>query len=96
VYAVAVVLKLRPDVAAQFRPLMMANAQASLAQEQGCHRFDVCFDSADVQTVFLYELYADRAAFDAHLQTAHFKSFDVAVADMVADKTVMTFDEVHV
>jgi quinol monooxygenase YgiN len=48
----------------------------------------VCVDSADKASVFLYEVYDDRAAFDAHLATAHFKRFDAAVAPMVASKAV--------
>ena len=32
----------------------------------------------------------DRAAFDAHLATVHFKRFDAAVAPMVAAKSVRT------
>ncbi|MEM7522936.1 MAG: antibiotic biosynthesis monooxygenase [Pseudomonadota bacterium] len=38
--------------------------------------------------MFLYEVYDDAAAFDAHLASDHFKDFDAAVAPMVAAKTV--------
>ena len=38
--------------------------------------------------MFLYEVYDDRAAFDAHLSTPHFKSFDAATAGMIRSKKV--------
>ena len=36
--------------------------------------------------VFTYEVYNDRAAFDAHLSAPHFKSFDAATAGMIRSK----------
>ena len=71
-----------------FLPLMRANAATSLAEEPGCHRFDVCVNGDEV---FLYELYTDEAAFVAHLGMEHFKAFDAATAAMVADKAVRTY-----
>ena len=38
--------------------------------------------------MFLYEVYDDRAAFEAHLSMPHFKAFDAATADMIRSKTV--------
>jgi len=94
-FAVCVTFTLRPDAAQAFLPLMTANAQASLANEPGCTRFDVLTDPARPDEVFLYELYDDSAAFKVHLDSAHFKAFDAAVADMIADKVVRTFTEVR-
>jgi quinol monooxygenase YgiN len=45
-------------------------------------------ENARKASVFLYEIYDDRAAFDAHLAAAHFKRFDAAVGSMVASKAV--------
>ena len=44
--------------------------------------------------MFLYEVYDDRKAFDAHLATLHFKQFDPAVAPMVASKAVRVLERV--
>jgi (4S)-4-hydroxy-5-phosphonooxypentane-2,3-dione isomerase len=89
-YVVIVDFKIKPERLAEFMPLMVENARASRETEPGCRVFDVCVDSADKTSVFLYEVYDDRAAFDAHLATAHFKRFDAAVAAMVAAKSVRT------
>lgn len=94
-YAVVVTFQIHPDQIAAFLPPMLDNAATSLAQEEGCHRFDVCTDPDHPNEVFLYELYTDRAAFEAHLASVHFRTFDTHVAPMIASKTVQTYAKVH-
>ena len=89
-YVVIVDFRIKPERVAEFMPLMLENARASRETEPGCRQFDVCVDPADGTAVFLYEVYDDRAAFDVHLASAHFKKFDPAVAPMVASKAVRT------
>jgi len=48
-------------------------------------------DDAPPVRVFLYEIYRDRGAFDAHLASAHFQSFDAATRPMVASKQVASW-----
>jgi len=93
-YAVTVVFQIKAEVVEDFLPLMIANAEASLKDEPGCRKFDVCTDPDRPGDVFLYELYDDADAFQAHLQTHHFKSFDAKVAGMIAQKTVRTYAKV--
>ncbi len=95
-YVVTVTFTLHPGRLAEFLPLMVENARLSLAEEPGCHTFDVCMSrvGGSDDEVFLYELYADEAAFAAHLESAHFKAFDAAVAEMIAAKDVRLFREV--
>lgn len=87
-YVVAVDFKIRPERLAEFMPLMLENARASRETEPGCRQFDICVDPKDRTSVFLYEVYDDRKAFDAHLATVHFKKFDPAVAPMIVSKSV--------
>jgi quinol monooxygenase YgiN len=89
-YAVCVELQVKPGQLEAFLPLMKANAAASMADEPGCVQFDVVQSEQDDHLILLYELYTDADAFQAHLGTAHFKSFDAAVADMLSDKSVHT------
>ncbi|MEJ8561940.1 putative quinol monooxygenase [Yoonia sp. GPGPB17] len=93
-YAVVVTFQIVPEKMAAFLPLMQDNATISLAQEDGCHRFDVCTDPARPNDVFLYELYTDRAAFDLHLASHHFQSFDAQTKAMIAAKFIRTFRDV--
>ncbi len=93
-YAVVVTFQIRPDDMEAFMPAMLENAATSLAQEVGCHQFDVCTDPDRASEVFLYELYTDRAAFDVHLTSPHFKSFDALVTPMILDKKIVTYGQV--
>jgi autoinducer 2-degrading protein len=90
-YIVTVEFTVKPDRIAAFMPLMVENARASREREPGCRQFDVCVDPEAAHRVFLYEVYDDRRAFDTHLASAHFKTFDAAVGDMVAQKKVRTY-----
>ncbi|MEM6589737.1 MAG: putative quinol monooxygenase [Pseudomonadota bacterium] len=93
-FVVTVTFDILKDRMAAFLPLMLQNAQTSLSHEPGCLRFDVCTDESRPSEVFLYEIYADAAAFDTHLQSPHFKTFDAQTATMIASKTVKTYAQV--
>lgn len=90
-FAVCVTFAINPKHLHAFLPLMHANAQTSQSEEPGCQRFDVLTDPTRPGDVFLYELYDDAAAFQAHLASAHFKRFDQAVADMILAKDIKTY-----
>ncbi|GAB5458335.1 MAG: hypothetical protein Hens3KO_13650 [Henriciella sp.] len=90
-YVVTVTFEVHPEWVEAFASLMRLQAQNSLELESGCLRFDVCFSENGQNTIFLYEIYADRAAFDLHLASDHFKQFDAAVVSMIAAKTVNTW-----
>jgi len=87
-YVIIVDFEIEPGKIDAFLPLMTENATASLRDEPGCRQFDVCRDPEDAHRIFLYELYDDRAAFEAHLGMPHFKSFDAATTSMIRSKTV--------
>ena len=87
-YIVTVEFDLDPGFVAPFMEAMLENARASKALEAGCRQFDVCFSEDDPAKVFLYEVYDDRAAFEAHLSTGHYKAFDARVREWVMSKRV--------
>lgn len=87
-HVIVVDLVVEEDARARFMPLMTANAAASLAEEKGCRRFDICVDPQDPAKILLYEIYDDEAAFEAHLASAHYRAFDQATRTMIAKKTV--------
>ena len=94
-YAVAVTITINPADWDGFLPLMEANAAASLQSEVGCRQFDICTDTDTPNQVFLYEVYTDRAAFEAHLASAHYATFVTATKTMITDKTARTFRAVR-
>jgi autoinducer 2-degrading protein len=87
-YALWVEFEIRPDDVASFREAVMANARASVAVEPGCQRFDVLEALPAAPAFYLYEIYDDEAAFKAHLQTAHFKTFDGLTAPWIAKRSI--------
>ena len=91
-FVIAVDFRIKPGQMAAFRKLIDANAKASVRDEPGCSRFDVCANRKEPDRILLYEIYDDRAAFDAHLKTPHFASFNADSAALVADKTVTEYD----
>lgn len=93
-YVVSVDFFVKPAHREAFIPQMVANATASLAEEPGCSQFDVAIAQDDPCHIYLYEVYDDRAAFDAHLATAHFRQFNETTADWVQDKRVATFKRI--
>jgi autoinducer 2-degrading protein len=87
VYVIVVDFTIKPEHVAAFRTAIVENARLSRESEPGCRQFDVCVDPEDATRIFLYELYDDEAAFQAHLRTAHFLEFDRASAPWVAAKS---------
>ena len=81
--------KVRPADHEKFARLITENAAASMKNEPGCRQFDVLVPEGTPSGQFvLYEIYDDQAAFDAHLKSAHFKSFDAATAGMITDRKI--------
>ena len=94
-YVITVEFVVHAAQAAAFHAAVLDNATHSREREAACRRFDVCTslgdDATEHRTFFLYELYDDRAGFDAHLAADHFKAFDAEVAPWVERKTVRSW-----
>ena len=88
-YLVAVTFQIAPEMAQAFAIRVQQQATDSLT-EVGCQRFDVWQDPTDAAKIFLYEIYDDRAAFDVHLASDHFKAFDAEVGSWITDKRIET------
>ena len=64
---------------------ILDDARGSVNNEPGCLRFDVIQDGADENRIWLYEVYRDEAAFQAHLQTPHFIRWRDTVKDWMEE-----------
>lgn len=87
-HALVVEFRIRAQHIEAFDGAIRANARASLDTEPGCRQFDVCRDPTDPALFFLYELYDDEAAIQAHLRSPHFLQMDAATAGWVESKVV--------
>lgn len=82
-FVITVEFELHDSVITQFMPLMVDNAEKSRTLESGCDRFDVLLPAKGGNHVFLYEIYKDRAAFEAHLKMPHFLEFAEKTKPMI-------------
>ena len=87
-YVIAVLFEAVPGQGEALEEALLRQAENSLREEDGCLRFDVARDPATEGRFFLYEIYEDEAAFDAHGKTPYYKSFREKIADMIASRTV--------
>lgn len=78
----------------EFLEMVKAQARTSLEEEPLCYRFDVCRPQGESDSVFLYEVYRDSAAFEKHLKTSHFADFDRNSGGMINNKSVRKMDKI--
>lgn len=91
-FVVTVYLSIDPQQVASFRETVLKHANNSLTKEEGCRRFDVSFDPDNDTRVLIYEQYDDRAAFDVHTASDHFKWFGDTAGPWIADKQLDTWE----
>jgi (4S)-4-hydroxy-5-phosphonooxypentane-2,3-dione isomerase len=71
-HIIVVSLQLNEEYRDAFVEAVVEEAQAVIRDEPGCLCYDVVQDGADSNRIWLYEVYKDAAAHQAHLQTPHF------------------------
>ena len=63
--------------------------QASVRSEEGCLALYVVAEKQDPGRVRVFEIYRDRAAYEAHLLTPHFKKFRATTDAMVRSRKLI-------
>lgn len=86
--AVTVRFRVKSEYKQRFLDRVQRQAKDTLANETDCRQFDVCYSQENPGQVFLYEIYTDDSAFEAHLRTVHFQGFNATTADWVEEKAV--------
>jgi (4S)-4-hydroxy-5-phosphonooxypentane-2,3-dione isomerase len=87
VYINAVDLVVIPSEMPKFLEAIKENG-ANAVKEPGCREFNITVLANNPNHVFLYEVYDNEAALNAHRQTEHFKKYQAATANMIADRNV--------
>ena len=67
---------------------------AAAVHEPGCHEFNITVSPKDPNHVFIFEVYDNAAAFEAHRATDHFKKYAASTKDMVAKRDARAFASV--
>ena len=83
-YSIFATINIKPEDVEDFIAASLGDAQGSVRDEPGCFRFDISRDIEVPRRFYLYEVYRDEAAFQAHLKTPHFKAWH-AVAEGMFD-----------
>lgn len=76
---------------AQLEPYKAAvreQIEAAVRLEPGVLALHAVSDKENPARVFVFEMYADVAAYRAHLETAHFRKYKAATEDMVKSLTL--------
>ena len=71
-----------PAQIANYLAALKENGAASV-HEPGCRAFNIAVSQKDASHVFVFEVYDNAAAYDAHLQTDHFKKYAATTKAMV-------------
>ncbi len=79
-------LKLKPGRRDAFIDRAHRHGETCLDTEPGCLRFDVLVPTDASDRVFLYEVYADRAALDSHGATPHIAAYRNDTDDMILER----------
>jgi autoinducer 2-degrading protein len=87
VYINAVDLDIVPSETAKFLDAVKENGELAV-KEAGCREFNITVLADNPNHVFLYEVYDNEAALNAHRGTDHFKKFQAATANMVSGRNV--------
>ncbi len=87
VYINAVDLVIVPSELPKFLDAIKENG-ANAVKEPGCREFNITVLASNPNHVFLFEVYDNEAALEAHRQTPHFKKYQAATQGMVADRNV--------
>ena len=80
-YIIIAPIQIKAEFKEQFVSGITENARGAVNDEPGCLRFDVVQDANDDNRIWVYEVYRDEAAFQAHTQAPHFLKFRDASVD---------------
>jgi (4S)-4-hydroxy-5-phosphonooxypentane-2,3-dione isomerase len=83
-YINAVDIDVVPGQIDNYLAALKENGAAAVKQEPGCHEFNITVSQKDPNHVFIFEVYDNAAALDAHRQTDHFKKYAAVTKEMVA------------
>lgn len=86
--ALIVDFAVKPERMADFLAIIRPHADGTLAEEDGCERFDVMTAADGSPRVVLCEIYRDAAAYDLHRASERLQRTRAAYQDMIEGRTL--------
>ncbi|MBD9445948.1 MULTISPECIES: putative quinol monooxygenase [unclassified Rhizobium] len=87
-------LEIDPDKLEIYRLLLTEEIEASVALEPGVLSLNAVSLKDSPQKIRILEVYANQAAYEAHLQTPHFLKYKNRTAGMVKSLTLIDVDPI--
>lgn len=90
-FVVIAEFQVKPGKLGAFLEAAQDDARHSVSDEPGCRQFDVICPQGEGDTVVFYEVYDDRPAFDAHLETPHLQRFRETFPSLIVEERLVRF-----
>jgi quinol monooxygenase YgiN len=87
-------LHIDPDQLEQYKALLRDEVEASIRLEPGVLTLYAVSVKGDPAQIRIFEMYADVAAYEAHLQTPHFKTYKTSTQGMVKSLVLVETDPI--
>ena len=87
-------LRIDPSRLEEYRAALREEIEASIRLEPGVLTLYAVSLKGDPAQVRIFEMYADAAAYDAHLQTSHFKKYKAGTQGMVKSLVLVETDPI--
>jgi quinol monooxygenase YgiN len=94
-YAIVATIKTAPGKREEYLKHLRAHAERCRSNEPGTLAFEILVPQEQADTIMLYELYKDRAAFDAHLNGASMQQARKDAAGLSLGMTAVRCDFVE-
>lgn len=82
------ILNVQPSQIENFKSIAMNNVQSTLNQEDDVMGFYSFIQKEDPKQIFVFEIYKDEAAYQAHLLSPHYKQFVMNVSSMIENRVL--------
>lgn len=90
-FVVIAEFQIRQGCMTAFLEAARKDASESVSKEPGCRQFEIVLPESAGDNVLFYEVYDDRAAFDAHLATPHLAAFRQAFPLLIEKQMPVRF-----
>lgn len=87
-------LEIDPEQLDAYRALLAEEIEASVAKEPGVLMLHAVAEKGRPEHIRILEVYADREAYETHLQTPHFLKYKMKTANMVRSLNLEEVDPI--
>ena len=87
-FVVVAQFELQPGSREEFVAALLANRKQTVTTEHGCRMYEICIPEDSETGIVLLEMYDDRAAFDLHHATPHWKAWYDAANHLIVSNNV--------